>query len=69
MARLEDGLSERPSVSKSTSAGSFYYSASTSSTKLKLVKKGIRWGVGDGTKIKILSDPCVPDVKPYMLRP
>jgi hypothetical protein len=26
-------------------------------------------GVGDGTKIKILSDPWIPDVKPYMLRP
>jgi hypothetical protein len=36
---------------------------------MKLVKKGLRWGVGDGEKIKILADPWIPGVKPYMLNP
>jgi hypothetical protein len=36
---------------------------------MQLVKKGARWGIGDGTKTRILSDQWIPDVKPYMLRP
>jgi hypothetical protein len=38
-------------------------------TVFRLVKKGARWGIGDGTKTRILSDQWIPDVKPYMLRP
>jgi hypothetical protein len=36
---------------------------------MKLVKKGLHWGLGNGAKIKIMMDPWIPDVKPYMLRP
>jgi hypothetical protein len=36
---------------------------------MKRVKKGLRWGIGNGAKTKILTDPWIPGVRPYMLRP
>jgi hypothetical protein len=36
---------------------------------MKLVKKGIHWGIGDGAKTKILTDSWIPGLKPYMLQP
>lgn len=34
-----------------------------------LIEKGIRWGVGDGSKIRIKHDNWIPGHPPYMLRP
>lgn len=31
---------------------------------MKLVKEGVRWSVGDGKKIKLLTDNWIPDCKP-----
>jgi hypothetical protein len=36
---------------------------------MKLAKKGMRWGIGDGTRTNFLTDPWIPGLKPYMLRP
>jgi hypothetical protein len=36
---------------------------------MQLVKDGVRWGIGDGKKTKILTDKWIPEVPPYTLRP
>ena len=36
---------------------------------MKLVWKGVRWGVGDGSQIRIMSDNWIPGIAPFMLRP
>jgi hypothetical protein len=35
---------------------------------MQLVKRGIRWSVGDEQKIKVLADRWIPDVIPDTLR-
>jgi hypothetical protein len=35
---------------------------------MQLLKKGIRWGIGDGTKTRILSDNWIPDTPPQTVR-
>jgi hypothetical protein len=35
----------------------------------KLIEKGIRWGVGDVTKVKIMEDYWIPGHRPFMLKP
>jgi hypothetical protein len=35
---------------------------------MQLVKKGIRWGIGDGTKTSILPDNWIPDTPPQTVR-
>ena len=35
----------------------------------RLVEKGLRWGIGDGSMTKILSDNWIPGVSPSWLRP
>jgi hypothetical protein len=36
---------------------------------MQLLKDGVRWGISDGKKTKILTDKWIPDVPPYTLRP
>jgi hypothetical protein len=35
---------------------------------MQLLKKGVRWGIGDGTKTKILLDNWIPDTPPLTVR-
>jgi hypothetical protein len=35
---------------------------------MQLVKRGVRWSVGNGNNIKVLTDPWIPNVRPEMLQ-
>lgn len=35
----------------------------------ELLKKGVRWGIGNGTSVKIINDFWIPRIKPSMVRP
>ncbi|EEE66057.1 hypothetical protein OsJ_22054 [Oryza sativa Japonica Group] len=34
-----------------------------------LLRKGVRWGIGNGSSVKILKDHWIPGIKPSMVRP
>ena len=36
---------------------------------MKLVRQGVRWGIGNGSHIRIMSDCWIPGIAPFMLRP
>jgi hypothetical protein len=36
---------------------------------MQLLKEGVRWGIGDGKKTKILTDKWIPEVPPCTLHP
>jgi hypothetical protein len=35
---------------------------------MQLVKRGVRWNIGNGSNIKVLTDPWIPNVRPEMLK-